>query len=695
MSYPTPKKVSTPIHWRRVRQYASPWARRLAKRTVLSFCLFLVALSLLFVPALKWPPLGQNFLDLVFFLHKPINLYDIDRHELGDYIAYDEQIPHKYSKYTVVTIETILGDPKSTRELFLVKPSAWSAFKTALERHRARHDVYWCYVIGPTDPISTSVDKGLVFSFLVEDLDVERFFYACFMDGWSFDAAFKQMTSEKYRAEMDKYKATAAIQPVWWTVLGGILLSGLAVPYFAWSTLKQLRIDTRDFDIGDTGSSLILGSDTYAPWLFDGQEMGVTIGSTGSGKFVAAIAPNMLGYPGSCFVIDPKGEVCAVTANARAQTFGQSVYRLDPFDTTDFQGGIPFPRATYNPLDALDPSQESFVSDAGSLATALVLPATGSTDPFWKNSAKELITAVIIFVATHPDAEGQRHLGKVLEYVSGSPETWEWLLRQMQHSVFAAVQNCGNSFLALADKTRSGVVQQARTELAFAVFPEIANTIKSSSFSLSDLFTGRTSVFIVLPADRLESHKQWLRLMVAASLMTAAKFKRSNVPVPVLWVIDEAARLGTMEEIPKAYSLMRGYGVRVWSFWQDLGQLKACYPDHWSSLVGNSFLQVLSVGDFDTAEYFAKVAGTHEVQKVSYSSSSSTGGASATGLSRSSSRTYSTQREARIQPEALLQMSRDRCYLRYPGHAPFFCWKIPYYNHARFAERAMPNPYYR
>lgn len=36
---------------------------------------------------------------------------------------------------------------------------------------------------------------------------------------------------------------------------------------------------------------------------------------------------------------------------------------------------------------------------------------------------------------------------------------------------------------------------------------------------------------------------------------------------------------------------MRGYGVKCWSFWQDLSQLQRIYPRDWQSLVNNCAVQ--------------------------------------------------------------------------------------------------------
>ena len=76
------------------------------------------------------------------------------------------------------------------------------------------------------------------------------------------------------------------------------------------------------------------------------------------GKGTAALIPNLLLYPGSALVIDPKGELAQITSarrghgSARVQRcLQQNVHILDPEDLVPGR-----PKARWNPLAELDPS---------------------------------------------------------------------------------------------------------------------------------------------------------------------------------------------------------------------------------------------------------------------------------------------------------------------------------------------------
>ena len=83
--------------------------------------------------------------------------------------------------------------------------------------------------------------------------------------------------------------------------------------------------------------------DADAFLTYTGESHLLTVGSTRSGKGVGAIIPNLLKYPGSIFVVDPKGENVTATAELR-QALGHDIVVIDPWHVTNQ------PSTSYNPL---------------------------------------------------------------------------------------------------------------------------------------------------------------------------------------------------------------------------------------------------------------------------------------------------------------------------------------------------------
>ncbi|WP_234421273.1 type IV secretory system conjugative DNA transfer family protein, partial [Xanthomonas fragariae] len=117
----------------------------------------------------------------------------------------------------------------------------------------------------------------------------------------------------------------------------------------------------------------------------------VTVAPNGSGKGIGQVIPNLLDYPGSCLVLDVKGENAAVTARAR-RDLGQAVHVVDPFGITGQ------PSAGFNVLDRLDLGTPDCVSESAILADALVI-ASGKNQEgadHWDESAKNLLQGVML-----------------------------------------------------------------------------------------------------------------------------------------------------------------------------------------------------------------------------------------------------------------------------------------------------------
>jgi type IV secretion system protein VirD4 len=76
---------------------------------------------------------------------------------------------------------------------------------------------------------------------------------------------------------------------------------------------------------------------------------------------------------------------------------------------------------------------------------------------------------------------------------------------------------------------------------------------------------------------------------------------------PTLFLVDESARLGHFPLLEAAVTLCRGYGLRVWTFWQDLQQLRNSFPGSWQTLVNNSaFVQTFGISTKAMADQWSE-----------------------------------------------------------------------------------------
>jgi type IV secretion system protein VirD4 len=126
------------------------------------------------------------------------------------------------------------------------------------------------------------------------------------------------------------------------------------------------------------------------------------------------------------------------------------------------------------------------------------------------------------------------------------------------------------------------------------------------------------SIYVVIPPEKLDSHRALLRLWVG-TLLTAVSRRRHVPNQRTLFLLDECAQLGSLPALRQSVTLLRGYGLQVWSFWQDLSQLRLLYPQDWQTMFNNcAVVQTFGVASHLMAKEWGEVFGQdpHELRTV-------------------------------------------------------------------------------
>jgi type IV secretion system protein VirD4 len=130
------------------------------------------------------------------------------------------------------------------------------------------------------------------------------------------------------------------------------------------------------------------------------------------------------------------------------------------------------------------------------------------------------------------------------------------------------------------------------------------------------------TVYLILPADRLQTFNRWLRLLIQHAITVNARNVTEKSEKPILFLLDEMPTLGRLPSIEQAYGLMAGFGMQLWGIVQDLSQLARVYGETgWQTFISNSgVIQYFGSRDKMTAEYFSTLCGvtTVEVHNVSW-----------------------------------------------------------------------------
>ncbi|WP_162826967.1 type IV secretory system conjugative DNA transfer family protein [Pseudolabrys taiwanensis] len=334
---------------------------------------------------------------------------------------------------------------------------------------------------------------------------------------------------------------------------------------------------------------------------------GVTVAGARSGKSSTVLIPNLLRYPGSVVVLDPKGELARACAVHRAK-MGQRVFVLDPFNETGLAN------ACHNPFTELGHGRpEHVAADAAQLADSLII--NNARDPHWTDSAKNLVRGIALHLISSTALPTT--LREVRRLLSATPAELERLFEAMANSSAfdGVVGNIGASFLGKSQaggRELQGILSTAQEQTA--PLDDIIHVTERSDFALTDLHKGDLSIFLVLPGMRMGTHYRWLRLVIQQALCAVERAPAARGSLPVWFVLEEFPALGHMRSIETAAGLMAGFGVKLWAVLQDLTQLKTHYPKSWETFLGNAgFIQAFGNADVTTTEHLSKMLGMTQV----------------------------------------------------------------------------------
>lgn len=407
--------------------------------------------------------------------------------------------------------------------------------------------------------------------------------------------------------------------------------------------------------------------------IYDKQGHVLTMAGTRGGKGVNLIIPNLLGksdYQGSWVVIDPKGENAAITARYQRST-GRKVLVLDPWQIVKNNNQA----ASYNPLDLLTgASAEELIDDASVIAEMIVPANTGERDKFFSDRARGFITGMIVHMMLTEEKENQS-LATIWGWLRLSVEKWQKLVGTMATSDNAVVEKTAHEIMGLmkSANTFGSVMATALQYTDFLKSPALQKSLAVSDFDVKSLSEGKTTLYVVIPADKLKSHYQWLRLVVTTSLRSVIRRPDQRVT----FLLDEFAALGHLGEIEVALSTYAGYNVTIWAILQNLAQLVNLYGTNAETFISNTAVrQYFSIGDNSTAEYVSKAMGERTFVSDG----------------KGSSRALAT-------PDEVRRGSRDGIYCMIEQRPPTWFPKQPYWTMGDLVdngeERWGDNPYFK
>ena len=385
---------------------------------------------------------------------------------------------------------------------------------------------------------------------------------------------------------------------VWWTAAGGTLIALLVLAALAWAQLgpaiarerlgrrpydprgSRPRAWARPRDLHDltsrrrTRGGFSLGTLDRRKLRSDPEGHVALIAPPRAGKTTRFVIPWLLEHDGPAIVTSTKRDVLDVTRNWRSR-LGQ-VWVYDPFhhDT-----------CTWDPLDGCADwsralRQATWLADATQQGDSEIAS-------YWRGEAAKLLAPLL-----HAAAITGQPISIVLGWLDTQNTEEPAQILAGTRAVAALRQLHGTA--GLDERNRGTTYMSAGSVLAAYRYPELDKTTEPV-LTTNAFLNGRANTLYLVAADR---HQQLLTPLIATVLSallheTAERTTRSGALSPTLRILmDEAANIAPLRELPRHLSQSAGHGIRIASVWQTIAQLEERYRAAGDTILANSTTKI-------------------------------------------------------------------------------------------------------
>jgi len=337
-----------------------------------------------------------------------------------------------------------------------------------------------------------------------------------------------------------------------------------------------------------------------------------------AGKTTALAVPALLEAPGAVVATSNKADLWAATAAMRAASTGERVWVFDP------------QRVAHAPQTWWwDPLREvGTVEEAHRLAGHFIQEVRGQrARDFWTSAAHDLLTGLLLAAAV-----SGRTLVEVYEWLNDpvTSEPSELLRERGRTAAASSLQGRQHG----APETRDGVYETARTAaqclrddriLTWVTPPDVAQAGTVVDELDATAFAASRQTLYLLSRDGAGNAAPLVaaltdRIMREATL--AAERRGGRLDPPMLVVLDEAANVCRISDLPDLYSHLGSRGVVPLTILQSYRQGTRVWGEMgMDALWSAATCKVIGSGldDAKVAEDLSRLVGDHDVQVSSVS----------------------------------------------------------------------------
>ena len=396
----------------------------------------------------------------------------------------------------------------------------------------------------------------------------------------------------------------------------------------------------------------------------------LVVGPSRSGKGTSFLLPNGYDHKGSSVWWDVKRENYDLLARY-LRDGGSKVFIFNPGATHSHR---------YNPLDFIRGGPH-MPTDCGT-AASFIIPERA--DDTWSGAGRMLLSALIGYVMSSENCQGQRHLRSVARMTVTGKDI-SAVLRSLVASEGAMLPTwvCDgfNQYVALEPETRNSAVFNINMAMNPWNNPLISAVTETSDFDIRRLREERTAIFVVCSVAELVQFRPIIRILFQQihDLMMMERPKAKD-RYEVLLALDEFRHLGPMPQLLSMLTISAGYKFRMALVIQSISMLDELYgkPVRQTTLAGSQVKLFIKIDDLDTANYVSEMLGDRTIKVET------PGARVGAGIFASkSTQTHFEAQPLMSAPEVRL-LSFGRSILFVSGARPFLIDKVQHYRDQPF-----------
>ncbi|WTW94919.1 TraM recognition domain-containing protein [Streptomycetaceae bacterium NBC_01309] len=422
------------------------------------------------------------------------------------------------------------------------------------------------------------------------------------------------------------------------------------------------------------GKAVRYEDDLWGSW----EDMHVDIWGPRTGKTATRAIPNIVAAPGAVVVTSNKRDVVDATRGIR-ETKGK-VWVFDPQGQANED-----PSWYWDPMTYIGESIVRAMKITGRFSS-VNRPAHARSDAYFEPAAEDLIANLLLAasIGGHPITQVYTWLTRP------NDDTPERILRAAGHIPSAEAVE---SIITSPDRQRAGVYGTATQIMSFLIAPAVTEWVTPGknpgrpTFDYLEFVRGTDTIYLL--SEETNKAAAPLILALTAALAEAAeneaiKNPGGRLPVPLLFVLDEAANVCPWTALPDKYSHFGSRGIVMMTILQSWAQGAKAWGDiGMQKLWGAANVRVYGGGVVDTKFLgdLSKASGLFEPRTVSMTYKFG----DKRGISRGS------RPEPVLNEADLSAMPRGRAFVQFSGTPPVLIKTVPWWRgpHAKAIKESI------